>query len=284
MSATAKRVRRTAAQISALEASIFEIVRDNKPCTVRSVFYMVTSRGLVDKSEGGYRTVQQRLMEMRTSNEMPWHWLSDNTRWRYGSKTYGSAKDAVEMVADSFYLDLSAYQKTRLEVWCEKDAITGALMPVTEKYRINLMPCRGFPSFTFLMGASDDASRDGRPFKIIYLGDHDPSGSIIDVKISEHMERYYTGAFQGVERLAVKPSQIKQFGLQTRPTKLSDSRSKNFDGESVEVDAIPPVQLRKLLEDAIVKEIDPRVYEMALSVEREERQTIKAFADSIANN
>ena len=277
------RTRRNRQQIAELDRLIHSIVRENKPCTVRQVFYLVTSKGGVEKTEQGYRQVQNRLMAMRTSDRMPWHWLTDNTRWRFNVESFASAADAVRSIAGGFYLDLQAHQDTRLEVWVEKDAITGVLKPITHKYRIDLMPCRGFPSFTFLMGAADMASHDPRPFKILYLGDHDPSGSIIDIKVRQHMESHYKGAFLGVERIAVDGEQIKRFGLQTRPTKKSDSRSKNFEGDSVEVDAIPPQALRDLLEAAIQRHIDPRALAMAQRIEAEERATLKAFAASIGD-
>ena len=53
------------------------------------------------------------------------------------------------------------------------------------------------------------------------------------------------------ERLAVTEEQIDSLALQTRPTKTTDSRSARFDGESVEVDAIPSSTLQAIVDDAI---------------------------------
>jgi hypothetical protein len=47
------------------------------------------------------------------------------------------------------------------------------------------------------------------------------------------------------ERLAVTPEQIVGLGLPTRP-----SRAAKFDGESVEVDAVPSPVRRRLVEEA----------------------------------
>lgn len=273
-----KRKRRNRSELQVMDDLICSVVEENKPCTVRQVFYLVTSQGAVEKTEAGYRKIQSRLMHLRKSNKMPWYWLADNTRWRHGRQRYYSAADAVKSISERFYLNIESYQDTRLEVWAEKDAITGVLTPITEKYGVDLMTCRGFPSFTFLMGASDAASQDDRPFKIIYLGDHDPSGAIIDRKVQEHMQEHYEGVFLGVERIAVRPEQVKEFNLLTRPTKATDSRAKNFSGNSVEVDAIPPLSLRSLLENAIQKHIDSRVMENAMRLEKMERETLKAIA------
>ena len=50
-------------------------------------------------------------------------------------------------------------------------------------------------------------------------------------------------------RRTLSPRQIVDWQLPTRPTKKTDSRSKNFKGESVEVDAIEPERLRELVRD-----------------------------------
>ena len=52
------------------------------------------------------------------------------------------------------------------------------------------------------------------------------------------------------------PEQIENSDLQTRPTKKTDSRSRSFEGESVEVDAIAPDQLRAICEQCITQHID----------------------------
>jgi hypothetical protein len=50
------------------------------------------------------------------------------------------------------------------------------------------------------------------------------------------------------KRLAVLPGQITEWNLPTRPTKTSDSRSRNFGGDvSVELDAIEPDRLRSIV-------------------------------------
>jgi hypothetical protein len=82
------------------------------------------------------------------------------------------------------------------------------------------------------------------------------------------------------ERLAVTPDQIVGYGLPTRPTKASDSRSRTFTGESVEVDAIPAPQLRRLVGAAIEAHIDPQELDRLRSIEEAERDTLRDMATS----
>ncbi len=74
------------------------------------------------------------------------------------------------------------------------------------------------------------------------------------------------------------PLQIGEWHLPTRPTKITDTRSARFAGESVEVDAIPAPTLRTLVEDAITRYLDPDALALPRTVEAEERAGLAALA------
>jgi hypothetical protein len=84
-----------------------------------------------------------------------------------------------------------------------------------------------------------------------------------------------------VERLAVNREQIERWNLPTRPTKMSDTRARRFrqlhGTDSVELDAIPPDELRRLVKDAIDSHMEPWRLQQFRMVEREERQTLKSM-------
>jgi len=80
-------------------------------------------------------------------------------------------------------------------------------------------------------------------------------------------------------RVAVIPQQIKDWDLPTRPTKQTDSRSKRFSGESVEVDAIPPKILRELVRQAIVRHLDLDEIEKLGIIEMQEREMLENMAE-----
>ncbi len=84
-----------------------------------------------------------------------------------------------------------------------------------------------------------------------------------------------------VERLAVDREQVDRWNLPTRPTKSSDTRAAKFrrlhGTDSVELDAIPPDELRKLVRDAIDGHMEPWRLEQFRMVEREERETLRSM-------
>ena len=76
------------------------------------------------------------------------------------------------------------------------------------------------------------------------------------------------------ERIAVTPEQITAWALPTRPTKPSDTRSKNFGEISVELDAIDPNQLRTLVQETIELHLPPEQFEILKAAEESERDVI----------
>ena len=83
---TIKRQRRTRAEIEQLDRQIFEVLRLDQPQSVRHVFYRMTDPNLpepVEKSERGYRHVQDRIKKLRRNGRVPYGWITDASRRGY---------------------------------------------------------------------------------------------------------------------------------------------------------------------------------------------------------
>jgi hypothetical protein len=77
------------------------------------------------------------------------------------------------------------------------------------------------------------------------------------------------------KRIAVLPEHIEQFNLPTRPTKQTDTRARNWDGDGcVELDAMSPSDMRDLVIEAIVDLIDVREWEALQKIEKAERESL----------
>ena len=76
-----KRSRRTKSAIVDIKKAIVDILSADNPQTVRQVFYALTVRGVINKDEIEYqRTVIRLLTDMRDAEEIPFEWITDNTR------------------------------------------------------------------------------------------------------------------------------------------------------------------------------------------------------------
>jgi hypothetical protein len=226
--------------------------------------------------------VQTDLVLMRKNGDMPYGWLADNTRWQRKPKTFDGVEEALRNTAQfyrkSLWVDADAY----VEVWLEKDALSGVIYPVTAEYDVPLMVARGYASLSFLADAAEAISDLDVPTYIYHLGDLDPSGVNAGEKIEETLRELAPDAEIHFERLAVTSKQVADWDLPSRPTKKSDSRAKKFGSDiSVELDAIEPDRLRDLVRGAIEKHLPRHQFEILKAAEQSEREIIKRLVGRV---
>ncbi len=276
------RKRRSRAEIQAIRDVLKEITSLYNPMTVRQCFYQLVFRGAIDKSELEYKnTVCRLLVEMRRSGEIPPHFIADNTRWMRKPETFHSLSQMLDETRKFYRRALWDSQKVYVECWLEKEALSGVLWDVTSEWDVPLMVTRGYPSYSFLFEASLALKGAGKPCHLFYLGDHDPSGLDIDRFVEQQLRELAPEVELHFERIAVTPDQIEEMGLPTRPTKKTDSRSKSFEGDSVEVDSIDPEELRELCREKILSYIDKAAMERLRIVEKAEKSTLMEMIENM---
>ena len=105
----------------------------------------------------------------------------------------------------------------------------------------------------------------------------------MDRKIELGLREFALDADIHFERVAVRPEQIAAWGLPTRPTKKTDSRSKTFEGESVEVDAIEPARLRQIVRECIERYVDQRALEVLKTAWQSERELFSRLIEQLGD-
>lgn len=309
-----RRSRRTKAEMDLIRSALYSTLAEDHPMTVRQVFYALTTKGAIAKSEAEYRgTICRLLADMRRSGDIPYTWLADATRWMRRPTTHSSAEAALKRTAETYRRALWDDAEVAVEIWLEKEALAGVLVETTDHWDVPLMVTRGYPSMSFLYSAAvairARAEKNQRT-RIYYFGDRDPSGVDIDRAVVEGIGESLLalkpsvaegdfgfeavldmlfgrtdpedvfGEHANFERVGVTEEQILDWDLPTRPTKKSDSRSKNFKGESVELDAIPAHQLRQLAEQCIEGHVDRHQLSVLEKTEAEERRLLLEMAES----
>jgi hypothetical protein len=268
-----------------IREAIADVLAAEQPMTVRQVFYQLVSRGAIAKTEEEYKgTVVRLLGEMRLDGEIPFGWISDNTRWMRKPRTYSSVEQALRRTAETYRRSLWDRQPVYVEIWLEKDALAGVLYHVTQTWDVPLMVTRGYASLSYLHGAAEAIAAEGKPAFIYYFGDWDPSGLDITRQVESRLRQFAPEADIHFERVAVTERQIHDLSLPTRPTKGTDSRSKNFAGASVEVDAIPPGELRLLVDRCIVQHVGEQALEVNRVAEQSEREILTQMAEALARS
>jgi hypothetical protein len=294
--------RRTRRQRQAIREALYRVLAADHPATVRGVFYRATSAGLVAKTQPEYKVVGRLLAEMRRDGEIPYGWIAGATRWQRKPRTYSSVEEALRNTASTYRRALWDEGESRVEIWCEKEALAGVLVEVTELNDVPLMVTRGYPSLSFLHEAAEAIAAAGQHTHVYYFGDHDPSGrdidrairkgigeslialssSPLDVWLEDEPEEAFVD-WATFERVAVTPAQIGAWDLPTRPTKRhpQDHRARRFKGPSVELDAIPSRRLRALAEACIERHVNRQQLEVLRKAEAEERRILEEMAATL---
>lgn len=277
----AKRKRRSQTQIIQLRQQMYDVLAEDNPQSVRHVFYRQTDPRLpepVEKTEGGYVTGQRQLTQMRREGLIPYGWISDATRRGFFIETHESMVDAVEATARFYRRSVWTQTPVYAEVWCESRSIAGVIQGETEKYAIPLYPAGGFTSLSLAYQAASNIRHcaAGRPVHVIYIGDWDAAGVLIDRKIEEELKKHLPDHEITFHRIAITQEQINLMRLPTKPAK-GDKRG-GFEGDTVEAEAMPAGILRELLQDKIESFIPAQTLEVVAAAEESERVLLRGIA------
>jgi hypothetical protein len=277
--------------MEAFRATLYDLAAANRPCSVRQVYYIGIGEHW-EKDQGSSRRVYSSIVRelgiLREQGELPWDWITDHTRLRRIDTMFDSIQDAAARFAEAYRRDLWSQQPRAVEVWCESDSIGGVLDTVTRPLGVALMSCRGQAPKTFAFAAAQEYRRIGKPVVVLYVGDWDPSGLAIDRSLRERLERYCEGEVEiDFTRLAVQPHQIRRLELASHDANRQDKNYGQFvtacqyqdlPVEAVEVEAIPPAELRDLLAGTIYNLVaDAEAWNVTLAAEEAEREILRSM-------
>jgi hypothetical protein len=280
---TIKRIRRTSAQVAMLDSQIVDVLADDHPQSVRHVYYRMTDPRLpepVEKTDAGYRTVQNRCLLLRRSGAVPYGWISDMSRQGYFVNTFDDGADFVSRMSGLYRGDLWRDADARCEVWCESRSIASVLLGDCKEMAVDLYPCGGFSSVSFIHSAAQEhnASDDDRPLQVLYVGDYDPAGVLIDVSLQKELREHLRADIElRFERIGINADQVIEFDLPTKPRKDGDKRSAQI-ARTVEAEAMPASILRAIVRERIESLLPTNALAISKVAEQSEREHLRRIA------
>lgn len=280
-----KRHRATRSEMEARAQFLVSYAVEHSPVAVRQLFYAATVAGLIEKSELGYGKVQAQVLKLRREGRMPYRCIADATRYMRKLESFDSWQAALLDTARIYRKNLWADTDLEVEIWLEKSALAGVLMPVTEEFDVPLMPTGGYTSETFAHEAVARLRGSGRTLVVYSLYDFDRSGQDAALSLQEKVERF--GAEYRVpilfEALGLSERQVRDLRLPTRPAKRKTNADQRWPyAIAAELDAIPPDTLRAMVRSAIERHLPPDQLAFLKNVERAERETLFQFIEGVA--
>ncbi|MGA3316624.1 MAG: hypothetical protein ABSC64_09325 [Candidatus Korobacteraceae bacterium] len=257
-----------------------EILAAENPMTIRQLFYRLVSIAVIDNSRADYQRVSSLLTKARNDGRVDFDHIVDRSRPEYMPYVFDDAAEYARVISAGYRKDYWAMQPWKVEIWCEKDSIIGSIEDLTNELGVTVRVGRGFLSTTKAHELAEFIKDSDKLMSVFYLGDHDPSGRNIESDLYDRIHKY--GATFTIKRLAIHASDIAKFKLPPLRVKATDSRATGFlrrySNKCVELDALPPNELRRRIEQAVKSMRDDRLWSRAIRVEKVELNSIKEFA------
>jgi hypothetical protein len=237
-----------------LESRILRIQKKYRNLTVRQFYYIMISRYGYSSGRPFYKRFVYHLSKIRHKDE----------------SLHGKIIDHTREFIPAFPIEFH-----KVELWVEKDAIRMVSEELAAKFRISIQVLRGFPSITMLRKALDRSRKRGIQ-KILYIGDWDPSGVLIEQVAAREM------AGIEMQRVAITPEQARRYRLPPIMVNRRDSRANDYlkkNGDKAwELESLRPRTFHQILEKALKANIPKEFLRKA----RERENAIKIAQPIVA--
>ncbi|MCK5610391.1 hypothetical protein KAR91_51435 [Candidatus Pacearchaeota archaeon] len=280
--------RRTYAVIEQANEIIEEYQADGLTLTLRQLYYQFVSRDLIPNKQSEYKRLGSIISNGRLAGLISWDAIEDRTRNLKSQSHWYNPGQIIRAATRGFYMNKWEGQSTRVEVWIEKEALTGVIASVCRKLDVPYFACKGYVSQSEMWKAGQRLiNHDADETVIIHLGDHDPSGMDMTRDIADRLNLFFD--YEGLEaptikRIALNMDQINQYNPPPNPAKLTDTRChgyiQDYGQASWELDALEPRVLQELISSTVLEYRDDDLYNEVLKQENEYLEILKRVEEN----
>jgi hypothetical protein len=267
----------------AIEQALISVLTEVRPMTVRQAYYALVTKLVVENAKTQYNRVCRALADLRLRGVVPWEWVEDRTRRPRTVNMWESVSEFAEDAIRWFRLDVWREQETLVEVWLEKDALSGIFEEVLEPYGVTLCVGRGYDGWDSIHLAAERYKDWGGDVLVCYFGDHDPSGEDMQRSLRDRLEQL--GASPEIRRIGILSEDIERYQLPPNPAKPTDSRYAGYVAQhgkdAVELDALPVDVLRSRIREAVESAMDMDAYHEVIEKDNDLRGGILTALVSI---
>lgn len=126
-----------------LSNHIVEIVEDYRDqgykLTLRQLYYQLVTKNYIPNHDTAYKKISSLKDDLCYSGKLDWDSIEDRGRVPYIRYHVENMKNAIQDTIDSYCLTRQKAHRLCMELWSEKDAISGILKRVTQKYLVNFV-------------------------------------------------------------------------------------------------------------------------------------------------
>jgi hypothetical protein len=278
----------TKARLDMIRAILAEY-KDFLPLTLRQIFYRAVGQHSYDKTEKAYKRLGYVAAKARRAGVIRFDAIRDDGVTIRTAGGFADLSDFQRYMNDRakyYRRNRMVGQDKRLIVLCEAAGMVPQIARVAHEFGFEVRSSGGYDSVTAKYDLACDIIDGNLPTILLHLGDLDPSGEDMFTVIREDVAAFVNemsvedhgpggrwlvsrGEVEAV-RIAVTREQVAAMRLPSAPKKETDSRSKNFQGETVQCEAIPPDELNRIVTEEIRARLNMDAFEANRALEAAE--------------
>jgi len=147
--------------------------------SLRQLHYQFVTRNWIVNHDTAYKKLGSILDDCRYAGLVDWGAIEDRGRTPYLPFWVNNPDEGLQVIINQYRVNRQLDQDKYVELWTEKDALSGILRRSTSKYHIQLVVNKGYTSSSAAYNAYERGVEyilKGKKVVILYFGDHDPSG------------------------------------------------------------------------------------------------------------
>jgi hypothetical protein len=290
--------RKTCQLVNECNEILLDFTGQGYTLTVRQLYYQLVARDRIPNTDNSYKRLVSIVSRARDAGLIDWDHIGDRGRQIHSFGHWETGRDFLVQKANQFSLDWWKGQKIRCFVLVEKDALAEVVGRAASAYDTPYLACRGYPSATVTWDLARNwmlKSSDGcKHYRVLHLGDHDPSGIDMTRDLERRFWRYSYPIQEDkeeppvieVKRIALNMDQIQQFNPPPNPAKLTDPRAPKYIEEfgtdkSWELDALTPQTIEGLIREGLEEVLDMELFKKRKAKEERIQRTLVKTAKTL---
>lgn len=272
--------------------------------TIRSVYYVLGTQNVIPLTDGGYKRLDAKIVEMRKEGSIPWGYFAVKRGTSSEAPAFWSGEEwanhwinRLRRAKETFHLPRWYGQPNLVEVWVEKDGLLGAVANWLSDLEVTVRAPQGYGAWEFIRESlvkiqEELGEQKKEEIHILYAGDLDPSGKDIPRFMEQEAIAYFEdelGVHVEFREIALSPEQVHKFHLPQQPgsaevlakihrdPRLGWYRAHYPPNLFVELDAffaLATKDAKALIRSEVMDLFDDETYEASRIIEEEMREIV----------
>lgn len=265
------------------------------PLTLRQIYYRLVAQRRVENSRAAFGAVASICKHARVEGLISWADIDDRPGGFYDlSGCYDTrvfVEESLKALMSGYYRNLMQTQDAYLELWVDAPSMRTFFSAIARRYSVSMALCGGFSSVSFLndfMNRAFDAVREGRRPVILFFGSYAPGGTDLLESMKATFAKEESLSNISFKRIALGRDDVTRHRLPANPDAIRGAanggrrRAARFGELPVELDALPPDLLERMIREAIEAEIDLALFRSEQERQRADRETIERLRARIS--